>query len=232
MFVSSKSRELFCAALLFASVFAAPHSRADSFVIDLTREFSGSASLPSGPTPWGRATFTDIGTNRVQLTITRSATLAAGEFFRTALFNLDPALRPRDLNITRVSGPVATISTRSDSQATSSAYRGDGGSYFDFKFEWPTSSSNINRFDNTWTNAVFNLTMPGLNAMSFRDRGVGAGNSPNGLYTAFHVQGIPGGGSSWITGEALVVVPLPTGVWMGLAGLGCIALHRRMKRHG
>jgi hypothetical protein len=111
---------------------------------------------------------------------------------------------------------------------TQSGFRGDGGSYFDFKFEWPTSGEN--RFDQDWTTASFTITGAGINALSFIDLGFGAGNSPNGLYTAAHVQGIDSEpGSGWITGNP-VLVPLPPAAWAGLAGLGLAGAAAHVRR--
>lgn len=210
-------------ALSGAAAHAAP------VVITLDREFSGGAN-PTGPAPWGTATFTDTGANTVQLTLTRSSTLTSGEFIRTWLFNLAPSLNPASLSITQNSGPTAASAVRTGSP-TDNAFRGDGGSFFDFKFDWPTSNT-ANRFDGDWVSAVFTLSMTGLNASSFIDLGVGAGNSPNGLYTAAHIQGIPPEGSGWVTGN-VVIVPLPPAAWLGLGGLalaGGVASRRKQSR--
>ncbi|MFO0832998.1 MAG: hypothetical protein U0637_14295 [Phycisphaerales bacterium] len=197
-------------------------SQAASVQFTLTNEFSGGTS-PTGPAPWGTATFNDTASNTVELTLTRSTGLSSGEFIRVWLFNLNPSMNPTGMTIAQNSGPVSTNSTRAGSD-TDSAFRGDGGSYFDFKFEWPTSNS-ADRFDGDWVSAVYTLTMSGLDASDFLDLGVGAGNSPNGLYTAAHIQGIPPqGGSGWVTGGPGPLVPLPPAAWTGMAGLGLVGL--------
>jgi len=216
---------------LVAGSALASSAMAAQFQITLTTEYSG-ASDPSGPAPWGTATFTDTGANTVELVLTRASTMSHGEFISKWMFNLDPALTPGSLSIIQNSGPVATSATRGADE-TDSSFRGGGSSYFDVKFEWPTGNG-ANRFDGDWTSAVFTLSMAGLNAMSFNDLGVGAGNSPNGLYTAAHIQGIGGGQSGWVTGQPLTVVPLPAAAWTGLAMLpaaGAIVAFRR-RRNG
>jgi hypothetical protein len=197
-------------------------SQAATVSFDLTSEFSGSGFNPSGPAPWGTATFTDTGADTVQLTLSRSVNMTSGEFIRVWLFNLNPSMNPTGLSIAQGSGPTSTNSTRSGSD-TDNAFRGDGGSFFDVKFEWPTTSSDTNRFDGDWVSAVYTLTMSGLDANDFLDLGVGGGNSPNGLYHAAHIQGI-GGGSAWVTGGPGVLVPLPTAAWAGIGGLGLVGL--------
>ncbi len=205
-----------------AALALAAAANAATVSFTLTTEFSGGTN-PTGPAPWGTATFNDTGANTVELTLTRSATLSSGEFIRVWLFNLNPAMNPTGLNITQNSGPASTNSTRAGSD-TDNAFRGDGGSFFDFKFEWPTSNG-ADRFDGDWVSAVYTLSMSGLDANDFLDLGVGAGNSPNGLYTAAHIQGIPPqGGSGWVTGGPGVLVPLPPAAWAGMAGLGMVGL--------
>ena len=191
----------------------------------LTTEFSSSGAIPSGPSPFGSASFDDAGANTVTLTLTRSTTIAVGEFFSKWFINLNPTMTPGSLSIVQGSGPVSTNSLRTGSD-TESGFRGDGGSYFDVKFDWPTSSSSADRFDETWVSAVYTLSMAGLDATDFNDLGVGGGNSPNGLYHAVHVQGI-NGNSAWMTGGPGgpgPLVPLPPAAWAGMAGLGLVGL--------
>ncbi|HEX2839408.1 MAG TPA: hypothetical protein VHN77_14925 [Phycisphaerales bacterium] len=205
-----------------AALALAAAANAATVSFTLTSEFSGSGFNPTGPSPWGTATFTDTGANTVQLTLARSTGMTSNEFIRYWLFNLNPAMNPGDLNIAQNTGPTSTNSVRTGSD-TDSAFRGDGGSFFDFKFEWP-SGNDANRFDGDWVSAVYTLSMSGLDANDFLDLGVGAGNSLNGLYTAAHIQGIPGGGSAWVTGGPGVLVPLPPAAWAGMAGLGMVGL--------
>ena len=122
---------------------------------------------------------------------------------------------------------MGTVSVRGANE-TDSSFRGDGGSYFDFKVEW-TSSNSANRFDSDFTLASFTVTGSGISANSFIDLGVGAGNSQGGLYTAAHVQGIGTGQSGWITGNP-VIVPLPAGAWMGITGLASVGLFVARRR--
>jgi hypothetical protein len=217
--------------LALALAAGATTANAEVITINLDREFSG-GTAPSGPAPWLTATFTDIGANTVRLDMSRAATLANGEFISVWLFNLNPALSPSILSFNQTSGPTAAASVRTGGD-TQSGFRGDGGSYFDFKFEWPTQGNSADRFDQDWTTASVTISGSGISAASFMDLGFGAGNSPNGLYTAAHVQGTGGGGQSgWITGNP-VLVPLPPAAWAGLAGLGLagVATHLRRRKH-
>lgn len=209
----AKTLGIVAASLAVGSAFA------DTVTITCTREFSG-ATAPSGPAPWLTATFTDIGANSVRLDLNRATTMGPNEFISKWLFNLNPVMAPTSLTITQDSGPTSTQSLRSGSD-TQAQFRGDGGSYFDVVFDFATSGTQ--RFDSDFTLASYTITGSGLNAQMFNDLGVGAGNSPNGLYTAAHVQGIGDGLSGWVTGE-VVLVPLPSAAWTGMAGLGLAGL--------
>lgn len=215
----AKSLGILVAALAATSAFA------DTVTISLDREFSGGAN-PSGPAPWLTATFTDTGANTVRLDLNRATTMGPTEFISKWLFNLNPVMAPTSLTIAQDSGPTSTWSLRSGSD-TQAQFRGDGGSYFDVLFEF--ANSGAQRFDGDFTLASYTITGSGLTAQMFNDLGVGAGNSPNGLYTAAHVQAI-GNDSGWVTG-GIVLVPLPSAAWTGMAGLGLagVVVARRRK---
>lgn len=206
-------RHLMCAATALAVV--AGSSQAETIQFELTREFSSSGFDPSGPSPWGTATFTDVVPGQVQLTLSRAVTMSSGEFIRAWFFNLAPTISPSSLTITQSSGPIATAL-----EASTDAYRADGGPYMDIRLSFATSGAQ--RFDGDFTIAVFNFAAPNLTANAFRDYGMGAGNSPNGLMHAAHVQGIANGGSAWVTGGEVTLVPLPPAAWAGLSGLAIV----------
>lgn len=211
---------------ILAAALVAGGAFADTVTMTLDREFSG-ATAPSGPAPWLTATFTDTAANTVRLDLTRATTLGVNEFISTWLFNVNPVLAPTSLTISQDSGPTSTWAQRSGSD-TQAQFRGDGGSYFDVRFDF--ANSGAQRFDSDFMLASYTITGTGLNAQMFNDLGVGAGNSPNGLYTAAHVQGIGNGLSGWVTGE-VVLVPLPSAAWTGMAGLGLagVVVARRRK---
>jgi hypothetical protein len=150
--------------------------------------------------------------------------MTSGEFIRSWFFNLDPAISPTALTMTQNSGPVATAL-----EAATNAYRADGGPFMDIRLSFATSGAQ--RFDGDFSSAVFTFSATGLTANSFRQYGLGAGNSPNGLLHAAHIQGIPGDGSAWTTGGEVVIVPLPPAAWAGLSGLaiagGVVHVRRR-----
>ncbi len=236
--------------LAAAIAVAAGASQAATLQFELTREFSGSGFNPSGSAPWGTATFVDVVPGQVQLTLTRSSGMTSGEFIRAWFFNLDPAISPTALTMTQNSGPVATAL-----EAATNAHRADGGPFMDIRLSFATSGAQ--RFDGDFSSAVFTFSATGLTANSFRQYGLGAGNSPNGLLHAAHIQGIPGDGSAWTTNDKtplhvqgrlvfldcamcvgrlvyLAAGAAPMGVmvgrasWLGDAGEG-LALPRRMK---
>lgn len=208
-----------------AMAVAAGASQAATLQFELTREFSGSGFNPTGSSPWGTATFVDVVPGQVQLTLARSSNMTSGEFIRSWFFNLDPAISPSALSITQNSGPVATAL-----EAATDAYRADGGPFMDIRLSFATSGAQ--RFDGDFATAVFTFSAAGLTAESFRQFGLGAGNSPNGLLHAAHIQGIPGDGSAWTTGGEVILVPLPPAAWAGVSGLAIVGgvVHMRRRR--
>lgn len=210
-------------AIAGAVLCAAGVASADTLVFDLTREFSG-ATPPSGSGPWLRATFTDTGSDTVSLTLENL--LSNNEFVSRWYFNVDPALLPGDpdnlnwLDVTYdgSSGPEASVFKEENS------FKADGDGYFDLSFEWTNSGSG--RFGAGSSDVVYTLSGAGLTAMSFNFLSLGAGNSPDGLLSAAHIQGIGKNGedSGWIT---TVIIPLPSAASLGLLGLCGIGMNRR-----
>jgi len=202
-----------------AAAVAASTAGAD-VVFNLNYEFSG-AQNPSGTGPWLKATFKNAGSNTVSLELKRLLN-DADERVSFWGFNLDPAMDPTALGISQLTGPVAsTIATGVN------AFKADGDGFFDVKFEF--ANNGTNEFDGSWLTATFNLTMTGLTEDDFNFVSVNGPPNKNGFLSAAHVQGIPGGGSGWIT--QFVVVPVPPAAWLGGAGLaaafGLAAIRRR-----
>jgi hypothetical protein len=135
---------------------------------------------------------------------------------------LDPAMDPTALGVAHVDGPVPTGISKGVN-----AFKADGDGFFDLKFDF--ANNGVNEFDGSWLAANFTLTMTGLSEDDFNFVSVNGPPNKNGFLSGAHIQGIPGGGSGWIT--QFVVVPVPPAAWLGGAGLaaafGLAAVRRR-----
>ena len=182
-------------------------------------EFSG-GNEPVGSGPWLSAVFDDGDTpGSVSLTLT-ALDLAPTEFISKWYFNLDPALAPEDLDF---SSPTK-IGLFSDPEVEAEAddFNVAGSGRHDIVFEFSTSNKGggVRRFG-SGESATFLITgIPTLMAWSFNFDSTGGGNGA--FPTAAHVQGIPGGGSGWVS------VPEPA--TLSVLALGGLAVVRRRKR--
>jgi hypothetical protein len=213
-------RKFIASSSVFALLIAASSACASPLVFNLDTEFS-SAQNPAGTPPWLRATFSDAGANTVQLHL-QAVGLAGAEFVSIWMFNAHVSNPISDLSIAHSSGVNAAVAIRdyNGNNAHKMGFKADGDGFFDFKFEW-----NQGVFAAS-DQAVFILTGTGITASTFEKLSEGAGNSPDGLYTAAHVQGILGGGSGWITTH---VIPLPAAGGLALAGLALLGGVRRRR---
>lgn len=200
----------------------AASARAD-FSVGLDREFSG-ATAPEGATPWLTATITDVATDTVRITL-EATHLTDAEFVSVWDFNVAGAAGATGLSLGDYSDSdiaSTTISFGSD------AFKADGDGYFDLSFTW--GNGQFTAGDSAW----FEFTRSGLTADDFNDLSLGSGNSPDGLVTAAHVQGIgdTNSNSGWITGtpgSTTQEVPIPGALMLASAGLGIVGFVRRRK---
>ncbi len=177
-------------AVAFAGVLvAAGVTLATTITLPLNFVFSG--STPPCPSPWGTATFEDVTTNTVRLTLKVNLTGpgCTQAFISKWYFNLNPDLDPALLSFTFVEQTgtftLLGISTGRDFD------QADGDGLFDIRFDFATGPPG-NRFDNT-DQVIYDITYPGppgtLTALSF-DFGSTPGGGRGTFRTAAHLQGL------------------------------------------
>jgi hypothetical protein len=186
---------------------------------NLSVEFSGAYS-PDGNAPWLTATFDDEGTSgSVYLTLSASG-LTETEYVAEWYFNVEPYV-VLDFG----DGYISANGSFADPDISQSfnAYMADGDGHFDILFKFATAPP-ADRFT-AGDSVVYLITGQDLTAYSFFALSQGAGNSPDGLYTAAQIRSINTEDSGWIT----VPIP-PAALLLGSGLLGLIALRRRMKK--
>lgn len=206
-------------AMVLAAVLAGAPGSAQALTYTLNTEFSGSGSNPAGPAPWGTAIFDDLGSS-VRLTLSLTAAPGAGDFLRSFYFNLDPALNPLALAVVATPNPAITTPTVSRGV---DAFKADGDGEYDVLLGFQNSGG-AGRF-NRGESMIFELSMTGVDLdperFAYLSKPAG-GNGP--FFVAGHMQGLPDGGSAWVT-----EVPLPAAAWLTLSGLVALGgLARRL----
>lgn len=199
-----------------------------SIIYELGTEFSGAAD-PVGIAPWVTATFDDSGTpGSVDLTISNVG-LTGTEFISEFYFNFEgTALTLPTLLPPPGSDPIDGISYSPNS------FKADGDGFFDVLISFNQSGDRFTAGETV----TLSMTGTGIVIDDFNFLSLGAGNSPDGLYVAAHIQSIvgsPDGTSGWITGEGggtIIVDPIPepgTLVLLGCGLLGMAGLARKKR---
>jgi hypothetical protein len=192
------------------------------FLMDV--EYSG-GSDPAGDGPWATATFVDIGSNAVNLTMS-AANLVDTEFISVWMFNFDESLDldSLDFSLDGSSGSIPnSINTGSD------AFKAGPSRFYDIEFDFPPPKGTFsNRFTSGET-VTYEITYSGsgtMDAFSFNFQSTSDKHGP--FYSAMHVQSIgTGGDSGWV--GSTTVVPEPVSSILFLSG-GATLVYRRFRR--
>jgi hypothetical protein len=196
----------------------------EDLLFSLDSVYTGSAT-PQGTPPWLTATFTNVNTNSVQLTLAYSALNAGtGDYISNWFFNFNPALEVLGLNFSLVSGVAADPITL--------AYDGvlaGGDLLFDMQFSFAANSFN----PGASSVYLISSTVDSIDALSFSFLSTNASGLTN-YYSSANILG----SGSWIAsataqtpgpgpGPAPVAEPASV-ILLGL-GLGGLTVFGRKK---
>jgi len=191
------------------------------FELDLV--YTGIAT-PQGTPPWLTATFQNLGSNSVQLTMDYSGSTPGGtEYVSSWFFNFNPSFEVLGLDIKPLSG----ISANPIIKAADGVKAG-GDLFFDLQFSFSANSfiagnSSAYLISSTVANEP-------IDALSFDFLSTNSFGLTN-YYSAANIQGITGGLNSWISaataqtpGPGPGPTPIPEPATMILLGCGLAGL--------
>jgi hypothetical protein len=219
----------------FAFVLCLSPTVQGAYTLYLNTPFSDKPSpADNGLGYWIKATFEDVSTNVVKLTLDNQ--LTGDEFLgsESLYFNIDPGIAINHNEITWARGGSfeASIDFGTD------LYKADGDGYFDMLISFGADEST--RWNGGGAARVFTLTYDGasgvFSADSFRYLSAGEGGKNGnsnyfGLPAAAHVQGLgpDGKDSTWITSSTGIPEPAALATWGVLALFGGLYLRRRKR---
>jgi hypothetical protein len=210
----------FAAAALTAFLVASPvmPASANTVTFDLDTLFGGS-STPTGSAPWITATFTDVGKNRVRLTL-RAVDLSGHEFIGKDGFLFELLTLPKNLQALFLSGRHGNFSFDLKRR-----FRAHGEGQFDAMLSFFPGT----RLTPSHTTSVWVLSGKGLSTSDI----LANSNTSGVLLAASFMQGIgkphPNGlrSAAWISQNSQTSpVPLPSSVWLlagALVGIGFLS---------
>lgn len=160
--------------------------------------FSGSSD--SDPTPWEKATISDVSPGTVSLTVTNTD-FTGSEFISGLYLNINPADDVNNLVFHFVSQHGSftdpTINLGEDN------FKADGDGYYDILLSFGTANGTTFAVGDSITYTISGIA--GLTALDFAYiSSPGGGNGP--FYAAAHLQSMAGGASAWINPSHLVTI--------------------------
>jgi hypothetical protein len=186
---------------------------------------------PVGAAPWARATFADIGSNKVKLSMENLATGSAGQFITNWTFNVSDEGFLGGLKFTYKLGDGIgsnkAVHIDVDANDVDALGGGDLGKHFDIGFDFETANkpsrftpgeTSVYEIEYTGSKGPFTASL--FDAVTSED-----------LYTSIKVQGIPKGECSSGSGAATVPEPSSLALWslLGVAGIGVEVVRRRRR---
>jgi len=193
-------------------------------LFELNQVYAGSASPPGTP-PWPTATFQNLGSNSVQLTMDYSGvTSGSTEYVSSWFFNFNPDLDLFALDLVPQPGTVEAIPSIGPDGETA----GDNLK-FDIKFSF---SDNTFTAGNTSVNLVSSTDLIDASSFDFLSTNNNDPVSTN-YYSTANILGIAGGLNSWVAaataqtpspGPSPGPSPVPEPATMILLGCGLAGL--------
>ena len=186
-----------------------PDLKSDSVSSPLIRN-----SDPKKNPPWLIATFEDLSTGRVQLTLDATNLASGTQFITSWHFNYDPN------NINDL-GKLYFNPAGSENLSTAGVKAGTDGTY-NIELDFPNLSATDSFMAGTSITYLITSSDEDFSAESFNFRSKNEDGS-DGFYSIAQVQGIPTGGSGWVA-----AVPEPaTMLLLGLGLMGMALVGRR-----